>query len=1215
MTMRVFSSFRFERIFARLAESLAQECASADPFYTPTIWVAHAEMQTWLSQQLAQCRGIAMLTHMQLFDPGIWGELSTHYTCEHSTPSPIMLRRECLQWLIFYALQKHADAPALHPVQSYLATVGGNAWRAYWQLADTLSRLFRGYENDIPEKLAAWVSGEPEAEPLAACQAALYELIFRPGGLRDAWSAKQACPVLTLRELLAGITDFHLQTTVAPIHVFGISTIAPTQQHALARIAQNRPIYFYRLEIPEHQSDTTHPASQWNVPLSLAYGSLLETMEVLSLDKGTPTHIQGDALYDIATYQEACAHTGGESPLVLSEAASFIHEPSSAKTTSATPSSLSPEAASDTSACKNNSKKNMELHAASACIQMVACPSIWQEVEAVRTAVARRLAADPTLSPDDIAMIVPDMGRYRPVIEAVFGSEPQRFRFFFTDRAGGGESRYAEAVRDMFSVISEGMTRKNICDLIGNPCFLAGRMEHGQALEFWAQRAEALHIYRGYSDADEGVISAATNKASSEHAAQCRHTPYAKVHTWAHGLERLRLGRIMTGEGDPDTAGDEHFHLRLPFAQSGDDSHTEALLMQALDALAHLAATCRHQDKTPDGWAKEVHGWCETFLGIPEDKPDEETVRRILYDSLYDMESLDTLSPSGDWTVPCEAMRPALDASLVGVPVRRGRFLGGSVHVLEAGVDRIPPFRMIFCCGMEEGSFPRKSFPTSLDVTHDSPNLFRFDVATADRLAMLQYFLQTRDSLILSWVSRNLEKDEAYQPGSLVVAFQEWLDRCAGKSVFAPVHLPLMPESSAYAFPTPIARRCDAWGTDIPSIATARRVAITGKSIARPFVDPPESQNSQDTNTSITLTPKLVQTFLSDPVIAYARERLRLTSWEEEPHDTAEDAPRTLGRKAHDMREKILTSTWGTFSTHPPFAEALQEQLAAHIPVWNMSGDMPESFFGKHAHKELAATFDRLQQGGGKMPGLHHFNDLLARAHFFSPITICATVSASSPCSASASVSQTSSSASFMPSLSPMMHIYGEAAQVFYDPKEKNWWQLANALSTSCHSTNVLSNMPTRACLKAWATYLCLRAAHVVADDTLLIGDSGWHVLVLGRDGVAAWTFPALDEETARSWLSHMHATLLHASLPGHLPWRLIMQKSMPDFRQNDISPEMYAEALRMCIADEGADDRWNDLTNELIHLLQPSVPDDALSLVRERFDLFAKGTSLDMEP
>ncbi len=79
-------------------------------------------------------------------------------------------------------------------------------------------------------------------------------------------------------------------------------------------------------------------------------------------------------------------------------------------------------------------------------LQIVACPSIYREVETVYNSILFNLEQDDTLQLTDIAILVPDISAYKPVFDSVFNRRPRQLAYNLVDSHADIESIYGKAV-------------------------------------------------------------------------------------------------------------------------------------------------------------------------------------------------------------------------------------------------------------------------------------------------------------------------------------------------------------------------------------------------------------------------------------------------------------------------------------------------------------------------------------------------------------------------------------------------------------------------------------------------------------------------------------------------------------------------------------------------------------------------------------------------
>ncbi|MFW5856872.1 MAG: exodeoxyribonuclease V subunit gamma, partial [Planctomycetota bacterium] len=599
-----------------LQNALAAECVMAgDPFHAPTVLVPSAPVRQCARLALARDGDdTAAAVHLDLayLEEGLWrlladqASVTTNASNADAPDAPDTdrqpLRRETVQTLLLAHLAGPGlDAPALAPVRDYLAAGADGRTQRLWSVTDLLSRLVRDYETHAPDLLQGWLDGTAaEADPVAAAEAHLVRAIFGPDGLRDradrVAAEAEARPVrsLTLRELLAEADAAPSATpSNTPLHVFGLSALAPLHRRALEHLARSRPVLVYwrdpgALRPPgtREAADEADPLPLWRPPA---------THPPAGADRLPAPRWDAPASGTLAALQAALLR--GESPARI-------------------PSAPCPA------------------------VHLVAAPDLYREVEAARDRIVELLAADPTLRPDDVLVLVTDMAAYRPAIETVFDRPPFRFRCSIGDIPGTAGARYAEGIADLLALAEDGLTRQGVFRLVRNPCFLGGRLADDEA-DAWLAWADALGMVRGW-DADEKHRGLRLPPGEATDA-----------HTWRQGLARLRLGRVLPADSDFDEdAAAPAYRGRPPYAdaRSGEDDAVGrfSVTIERLHRLLARAGAAR----TGTDWAEALAALADAMLAPPDDAPADAAARdqfRAALDELrlYDVANERTVPLSG----------------------------------------------------------------------------------------------------------------------------------------------------------------------------------------------------------------------------------------------------------------------------------------------------------------------------------------------------------------------------------------------------------------------------------------------------------------------------------------------------------------------------------------------------------------------------------------
>lgn len=694
-----------------------------DPFAPARVVVPSQGIGRWLTLQLAREQGIAMQLEVKLPAAFVW-DLSRQVLGQ--LPEQSAFTTVTLNWRLYDWLCEPANLQRAERLQRYLE--GGDERRRL-SLAAKIADVFDQYLLYRDDWLAAWERGE------------LCDL-----GADEAWQA------LLWRELTADghphrarLLDDLLQRLYDPepiadlperLLVFGISSLPPHHLRVLEALARHTEVVLFALN-----------------PCREAWGEIRDIRELAKqpelspdewyLDVGHPLLAslgkQGrdffDSLFSLAS-AEGSQETG-----LYSEDADLVddsllhalqHDILRLRTRQA-----------DERIALREDDRSLELHVAH---------SPLREVEILHDQLLARFAADPSLTPDQVVVLTPDIERYAPYIEAVFASRTgvsrqtsPRIPFSLADRSLRAELPLLEAFLELLALPESRFAAEEVLAWLEQPA-IARRA---------GIEAEDLPLLRDWLR-DAGVRWG----RDGEHR-RALGLPEDNAFTWAQGLDRLLLGFAAP----PQLAGEALPLLgeSLPLdALEGARGQLLGRLCAFVGRLAGLAESLQRARPLAD-WALDLQG---------------------LIDGLFDeREAGDTLLLLSQ---ACAALaRQAADAGIarplelalvrqqLGAALEAGGgasgFLTGAVTFCTMVPMRSLPFRQVCLLGLDDGALPRRTPVAGFDLIGKKPR--RGDRARRldDRYLLLETLLSARDGLYLSYVGRD-PRDNAVLPPSVLVS-------------------------------------------------------------------------------------------------------------------------------------------------------------------------------------------------------------------------------------------------------------------------------------------------------------------------------------------------------------------------------------------------------------------------------------------------------------
>ena len=389
-------------------------------------------------------------------------------------------------------------------------------------------------------------------------------------------------------------------------------------------------------------------------------------------------------------------------------------------------------------------------------LEIVSCSGVVREIELLKDRLLALFSEDPTLKPEEIVVLAPDLSRYLGAIGSVFGRPGRPDRKDRKDRSGGADPFIPYTVSDRKELQDETTFEALLC-LLGLPESrataplllrllsvesIAGKFALG---EVRAARLKEILVESGMRWGRNGSD---------------RPAPYAgrNEHTFREGKDRLLLG-YACGEGwDPLSPEGSLAPVSLPGDEGGEITGALCAFLEAIDGLVESLSS----PLPPDQWPGRLYGILETFFDLdPEKGVDREIL--ALPGALSD-----TLARAGFDT--------PVSSSLVGLHLKRmaggsggrDRFFSGGVTFGQMVPLRSIPFRVLCLLGMNDADYPRITWPPSFDWLAADPRPGDRSVRDDDRTLFLEALMSARDFLWISYEGVDLEDGRPKAPSVLV---------------------------------------------------------------------------------------------------------------------------------------------------------------------------------------------------------------------------------------------------------------------------------------------------------------------------------------------------------------------------------------------------------------------------------------------------------------
>ena len=739
----VYRASRLEALLPPLL-SLMDAAPPAHPLQPFDVIAAHPGIRQWLARAIARERGAGgIAANLQIELPSAWLDRLARQLLDESTIALRPYRREALRWRIHEALPSVDDAT----VRGYLR--GIDAPRRRFQLADRIAAIYTRYLVYRPDWLQAWAAGRDDL-PAPTFLAPLWRRV-RAGIALPHRGERLTTLIRRLDEAPANVL------TDEPLHVFGISHLAPTEFAALRAVARRRPVVLYvpdpcreywaglrperdylkgLAQLDAFSGDAEEQFLSLGHPLLASWGRLGQHF-VLALAGAD------DVAVDIR-------HSEDEGPATAMQRLARLQD----SIRQLDPQRLSP-ASPERDAREDRS---LRVHA---------CHTRLRELEVLRDVLLRAREENPALKPSDIVVMAPDIQAYVALLPAVFGEAGRAhgpLPYHLADVPVMQSHALLLAFANLLDLPSSRLSAAQVLDLLGVT-------EIARALGLDASGVELL----------SGWIARSRVAWALDPDFRARlGVPAIAEHTFAWGMDRLLAGYVLGSGGDGETAA-----LTLP---DGDvivpveGIHgVQADVLGALDRLLQvLAQLCREatQRRSLRSWAKR----CETLV---------DQLFRVEFgdaaagDALAELRRLikslenDAADAGIDVDVEFTVVRDVLRERLLALSERQ-RFLVGGMTVCGMVPQRAIPFRVVAVLGLNDGEFPRAGSDAGLDLMATHRRLGDRDVRSDDRYLFLETVMAARDLLHLSYIGEGVRDGKPRNPAAPLAELLALLDDTHG---------------------------------------------------------------------------------------------------------------------------------------------------------------------------------------------------------------------------------------------------------------------------------------------------------------------------------------------------------------------------------------------------------------------------------------------------
>ncbi|MBT1449753.1 exodeoxyribonuclease V subunit gamma [Glaciecola sp. XM2] len=378
-----------------------------------------------------------------------------------------------------------------------------------------------------------------------------------------------------------------------------------------------------------------------------------------------------------------------------------------------------------------------------------------RELEVLHDQLLDAFNQDPSLLPSDILVMTPDINKYAPHINAVFGlfdaTDKRAIPFTISDQGLRHVDPNVIAFEALLSLTDSRFTYSELMSLLELPAIgetFGFSLQDLDVIKHWVQGANI----RWGLDANQRTEFVPMQASS--------------VNTWQAGLRAMLLGYSMGDSGS--------WQGHLPYAEVGGlEASLIGNLAEFLDALADLKSSLDHAH-TAVQWQTLVRDLIDTFFA--SDDITTVAVMAQINRQLDKLVSNINLAHATDVLLPVNTVKEWVLAGLDAGTLNH-RFLMGKVNFATLMPMRAIPFKRVYLLGMNDGAFPRSNKPVDFDLMANDYRPGDRSIREDDRYLFLEALLAAREALYVSWVGRSIKDDSVRPPSTLVSQLLTYIDK------------------------------------------------------------------------------------------------------------------------------------------------------------------------------------------------------------------------------------------------------------------------------------------------------------------------------------------------------------------------------------------------------------------------------------------------------
>lgn len=705
--------------------NIMQKQPLPDPFSTEKILVQSPGMAQWLKLELATDFGIVAAVDFPLPASFLWDCFAAILT---GVPARSAFSKEAMSWKLMQCLPELLPKTGFEPLQSYLDRDDGD-FRLY-QLCQNISDIYDQYLVYRPDWIEDWEKGGNKAAKNQPWQPVLWRRLveYTQQLEQPHWHRTNM-----YKALITAIAHADIESVLPKrFFVFGISALPESYIRILEVLGQHIDIYMLvnnpcRL----YWGDIKDPKYDLDI---IANGNpLLASMGKLGRDYLSQ-------LLEISNKKDIDAFVVPEGKHLLAQIQQDILDLREPDVWQDSVEELEPD-------------QSIKLHS---------CHSPLRELEVLQDQLLAMFDNDPTLSPSDIIVMLPDVASYAAYIDAVFSNAPieRHIPYSISDQNSRQESPLILSFETILKLNMSRFTVSEVVSLLEVPAIMRRfELEKSdfQKLKSWIEQA---NIRWGLDEEQRGL----------------QQIPAFGQNSWRQGLERMLAGYALG-----DSVG--LWQGIAPFCEiEGKEAELLGKLINFIECLEAVAIEL-NQDWLIAEWIEKINQLLDRLYQA--DSQDEVFLNIIR----QNLQTLQQQLKDADYKQPLSAM-VVTDYLIQGISYQSSaqRFMVGAINFCTLMPMRSIPFRVVCLLGMNDKDYPRIQTPVRFDLMTKYYRIGDRSRRDDDRYLFLEALLAAGEIFYISFVGRSIRDNHLKEPSILVSELLDYIQQRYTK-LFAPEQL------------------------------------------------------------------------------------------------------------------------------------------------------------------------------------------------------------------------------------------------------------------------------------------------------------------------------------------------------------------------------------------------------------------------------------------